>query len=429
MKTEVVLNGKADPAANYIGWSPRPATVRLSDATGATAPVKVMLRNRSTSTGGQVVFSTSATGSFTDTLRLTLPVDKSPVKFFAAGNAQKPASKNDKDASIEVVVDGTSTVLSQTALMVRVRKNAAGLSTGERDRFIGALAIFNAKGMGKFKDIRAMHVDGRPLEESHGARPPFNRHGFLPWHRAYLLDLERELQVIDASVALHYWRFDEPGPSLFTADFLGEPRSSGSVRFASTNPLKDWISDGTVGFRRVPRFDITKSAGDSNGPVISEVATLAIGTTYNKFVLMEGEPHGHAHTSWDGPVNFPPTAPNDPLFFMLHCNVDRLWAKWQFANKLWNQTAVAAYFFQGSAGTSGATRIGHNRLDTMWPWNGDTKSPRPSSAPSSGSTPGMPPSIIASAPPQKPTVGDMIDYQGHVTAGLWQGFDYDDVMF
>lgn len=428
MKTEVVLNGKADPAANYIGWSPRPATVRLSDATGATAPVKVMLRNRSTSAGGQVVFSASAAGPFADTLKVTLPVDKSPVKFFAAGKFGKPSS-NDKDASIEVVVDGSSTVLSQTPLMVRVRKNAATLTAGERDRFIGALATFNAKGLGKFRDIRAMHVSAA-LDESHGAGDPDFQDAFLPWHRAYLLDLERELQVIDKSVSLHYWRFDKPGPSLFTADFLGEPRPSGSVRFASTNPLKDWKSDGTVGFRRIPRFNIaTSGAGNAQGPVISEAATLAIGTNYADFVLMEGEPHGHAHVSWDGPVNNPATAPNDPLFFMLHCNVDRLWAKWQFLNKLWNQTAAAAYSFLGKAGDPGATRIGHNRLDTMWPWNGVTTSPRPSTAPSSGSTPGMPPSILANSPPQKPMVGDMIDYQGHVTAGLWQAFDYDDVIF
>ena len=47
---------------------------------------------------------------------------------------------------------------------------------------------------------------------------------FLPWHRAYLLDLERELQAIDPSVALPYWRFDQPAPNLFTPEFLGVVR-------------------------------------------------------------------------------------------------------------------------------------------------------------------------------------------------------------
>ena len=50
--------------------------------------------------------------------------------------------------------------------------------------------------------------------QAHGAP------GFLPWHRAYILDLERELQAIDPSVALPYWRFDRPAPNLFTLDFF-----------------------------------------------------------------------------------------------------------------------------------------------------------------------------------------------------------------
>ena len=45
---------------------------------------------------------------------------------------------------------------------------------------------------------------------------------------------------------------------------------------------------------------------------------------------MEIDPHGSAHTSFDGPINLVPTAVRDPLFFMLHANVDRLWAKWQW---------------------------------------------------------------------------------------------------
>ena len=28
----------------------------------------------------------------------------------------------------------------------------------------------------------------------------------------------------------------------------------------------------------------------------------------------------------------PGTSPNDPVFFLHHCNVDRLWARWQYAH-------------------------------------------------------------------------------------------------
>jgi hypothetical protein len=63
--------------------------------------------------------------------------------------------------------------------------------------------------------------------EAHGAP------GFLPWHRAYLLDLERELQNIDPSVALPYWRFDQAAPNLFVKEFIGTSDPNGTVLFRS----------------------------------------------------------------------------------------------------------------------------------------------------------------------------------------------------
>jgi hypothetical protein len=39
--------------------------------------------------------------------------------------------------------------------------------------------------------------------------------------------------------------------------------------------------------------------------------------------------HNNVHI-WTGGSMVPGTAPNDPIFFLHHCNVDRLWALWQF---------------------------------------------------------------------------------------------------
>jgi tyrosinase len=425
MKTEVVLNGSTAANANYVGWSPRPAKVRLSDTTGATGPVTVTLRNQRTNVGGQVVFSTAAAPTPASTLQLTLPLNGSPVDFFVAGKFGSP-STNDKDAAIEVI-DGAGHTLSLLTLMVRIRKDAAKLTTTERDRFLTALATLNNRGMGRFTDILTMHTQPT-LDESHGSGPPQFpqdpgfRDGFLPWHRAYLLDLERELQGIDISVALPYWRFDKPAPQLFTADFLGEPRTGSSVRFAASNPLHNWTVNSRVGFQRDPRF----SFATRGAQVASEATTLSLGNTFSKFTAMERDPHNLAHGNFSGPINNPATAPGDPLFFLLHANVDRLWAQWQFLNKLFDPAKTNSYSFRGSAGSSGATRVGHNLADTLWPWNGNHTFPRPTFTPPSS---GMPASTIANAPPITPAVRDMLDYQGHVTAGLWHGFDYDDVIF
>lgn len=304
--------------------------------------------------------------------------------------------------------------------MVRIRKNANALTIGERDRFLETLALLNDQGLGKFQDYRDMHV-------SISDREAHREIGFLPWHRSYLLDLERELQNIDPTVCLPYWRFDQPAPNLFTSDFIGVSNVSGNVVFSASNPLQGWATDGIVGVIRSPRFNVTSQAasGSPGFPVIDELATLGLGSQFSLFAGMEGTPHGAAHVSFTGSISSVPTAAKDPLFFLLHCNVDRLWAKWQWINDRFDTTAVATYPSLGTSGSPGAVRVGHNLLDTMWPWNGVTTSPRPNFAPR---TP-FPSSSIVAAPGNSPQVGSMVDYQGLITPNAYLAFDYDDVPF
>jgi tyrosinase len=244
------------------------------------------------------------------------------------------------------------------------------------------------------------------------------------------LDLERELQRIDPSVALPYWRFDQRAPSLFTRDFMGVPdASTGRVLFSAANPLQFWATDGVTGIVRRPRFDTqTQPATAQSGPVLSEAATFQLGLPGNRYTLfrrMEGNPHGTAHVSFTGSISQIATAAKDPLFFLLHANVDRLWAKWQWLNRRFDVTSTSTFQPLGSAGSPGATRVGHNLNDTMWPWNQITTSPRPQTAP--GGT--MAPSPLTSAPGLRPTVGSAIDYQGVRVPASRLGFDYDDVPF
>ena len=156
------------------------------------------------------------------------------------------------------------------------------------------------------------------------------RPGFLPWHRAYLLDLERELQAIDPSVALPYWKFDDAAPSVFHPDFMGDsPTGQTAANFSAGNPLFTWTINSLSGIERLPSYPPTSPA-----PVYDELTTLALGTDYSGFRTMEWNPHDPSHTStgtagtWLGGQN----SVRDPLFFLLHCNVDRLWAKWQRQN-------------------------------------------------------------------------------------------------
>jgi tyrosinase len=110
---------------------------------------------------------------------------------------------------------------------------------------------------------------------------------------------------------------------------------------------------------------------------------------------MEGATHNGAHNnsgnsgvSWIG--GDPAIAPQDPLFYFLHCNVDRLWAKWQWVNNRFDGAQVTSYDLQGSHNAPAAGvplpiyteningRITQNRTfgqygdDTLWPWDNVT---------------------------------------------------------
>jgi tyrosinase len=408
MNVEIRIPGADALGRVFLTWTPVAATARIRNPVGS-APVRITLRNAGS--GGRVRFATTRTHLGTPTLALSLPIDGTPVPFFVAGEFGRPSSALG-DAVIQARRTGTTTVLGRRRVTVRVRKNAQRLSAAERDRFVAAFATLNGSGAGRFRDFRDMHVSAAE-DEGHG------NVGFLPWHRAYLLDLERELQAIDASVTLPYWRFDQAAPNLFTRDFMGVSNALGRVEFTPGHPFNTWRTDGALGITRSPGFP----TGSAPPGLRTETQTIALGgaapnAAYASFGLMEFNPHGSAHTRFGGFISRIPTAARDPLFFLLHANVDRLWAKWQWVHR--RTSAADARAFAPAA----PNRVGHRLADTMWPWNGAMAPPRPSTAP--GGT--LAPSRSTTAPGPTPIVSAMIDYQA-VGGGSPLGFAYDDVPF
>jgi len=408
MNVEIQINNSPNANARFVTWAPAPCRIRITNPAGAqgqgSPPIRISART--STNGGALVFRRGTTGAFATTLSLNVPVNGNWVSFFTAGQFGRP-SVSLNDVQIQARHGNGNQVIGSTPCTVRIRKNANNLTPAERDRFIAAFAQLNNQGLGRFADFRDMHTNVSS-PQAHG------RPGFLPWHRAYLLDLERELQAIDPSVALHYWRFDRPSPNIFTREYLGESDNLGTVFFSGTNPLQFWVTDGVPGITRRPFFDTSQATG-----VRTEAQTLALGTTFTNFRTMEGNPHGNAHTSFGGSISSIGTAARDPLFFLLHCNVDRLWAKWQQQNNRFNP-ATAASFEEVAANPPG-----HRLADTMWPWNGITTPPRPPTAP--GGT--LAPSPVVAAPGLSPRVRDSLDFQGKVSAAACMGFDYDDVPF
>ena len=406
MTVELQINNSASANSRFLTWAPSPCRARVTDPSGASsATVSLTTSGRSSANGGAVQFRLGNSGPFSANLKLAVPTNGSSVPFFAAGKFGSPSSANG-DVVIEARVGGT--LAGSAPVMVRIRKDANTLSAAECERFINALAKLNDQGQGRYQDFRDMHATLASLSQAHGFP------GFLPWHRAYVLDLERDLQAIDASVTLPYWRFDQPAPNIFTPNFLGKSDGVGTVQLSPSNPLRFWQTDGQPGINRRPLFPIHSAPPK----LLNQTQTLALGTDFGDFRGMEGNPHGFAHTSFDGWIQNPATAPKDPLFFLLHCNIDRLWAVWQKNNGRFDPNLPASF-------VPGGNPPGHNLDDTMWPWNGVITPPRPPTAPG-GQMAGSP---CVSAPGPQPRVADCIDYRGAVNPAAAMGFDYDDVPF
>ncbi len=425
---ELQINNNASSADDYLTWSPMPCRIRQVDANAA---ISVNLRNFSGATGrvafarGGTLTPHTSTATNTTLNNVTLPADGTWVDFYMAGQFGRP-SVDDKDAIVEIT-STSGQLLGREALMVRIRKNANNLRPNERDRFLDALITLNQT-FDMYEVFNEIHSLG--IREAHFG-PAFG-----PWHRAFILDLERQLQAIDPAVTVPYWRFDEAAPNVFSPDFMGGFSNTGVPSFSAGNPLALWRIENMSGIIRDPIF-----APGETPDIISEFATIAISNQYDTFNSgLESGPHNRAHglaagpTGWIGTI---PTAVRDPLFFLLHANVDRLWAKWQWANDRFNTNSVSTFSPQGTfpGNAAAASHIGHYLDDSAWPWNeaigdgGADPDQRPTAAPG-----GMlePVYGFEDSPPLSPQIRDLIDYQSIrsknvVNPGM--GFAYDDTPF
>ena len=227
------------------------------------------------------------------------------------------------------------------------RKNLARLTVAERQAFTNAVNQLRANG--DYDTYVTQHQGAM----GHGHGGP----AFFPWHREYVLRFERDLQAIDPSVSVPYWDWTDANLNaagteslIWRDDFMGGPGQSGSGA-VTTGPFAGW------GLIR-SAFNIFQFPGTGG-----TIANFMMSPNYTTFRQIEG-PHGAAHVWVGGFVGNASIAPRDPVFWLIHANVDRLWAEW--INQHGSSTG-----FQPFLPLSGGP-LGHNLNDAMWPWNGTT---------------------------------------------------------
>lgn len=256
---------------------------------------------------------------------------------------------------------------------MNIRKNAALLTTDEKKAFIEAIIKFKKEGnpaTGRNYDtFVAWHQASIYTEENTNGFWSF-AHGcpaFLPWHRKYLALLEQDLQAVSGNpeLTIPYWDIgaDDADSVIWTPDFMGGNGDEGNDWKVQDGPFAfnkgDWIlnlrninvePDGALrrAFGVAPQSEFTLP----NADVIVECIAMPVFdiAPWNSSVeaddsfraYLEGRRiHGIGHV-WTGGIHAERgtigsmanvyTSPNDPVFFLHHANVDRIWAKWQQAH-------------------------------------------------------------------------------------------------
>ncbi len=177
-----------------------------------------------------------------------------------------------------------------------------------------------------------------PLPSESEQRSYWNRcqHGswyFLPWHRMYLAYFEQIVAqtIVDlggpADWSLPFWNYSDttnPDARTIPPAFTDPANSTNglwiSERNSDTIPA-NYVTLGALGVFPYTGDGITSELG-FGGP---RTAFSHSGRTHGR---LEHLPHDMVHVAIGGAMGDPRTAALDPIFWLHHANIDRLWQVW-----------------------------------------------------------------------------------------------------
>jgi Common central domain of tyrosinase len=288
-----------------------------------------------------------------------------------------------------------------------IRRNVATISKEERDKLRDAIIALNHKFyLGKRDDAIVGGVSyWFKQDEIHQATHVHGGPAFLPWHRELCNRFEILLREADPLVSLHYWdwntdpshinsavgdsggdKADGGGSSsggftnLFTPDFMGSDNGPAG---------EPWLSAGfynpdAIPYRGEFPFDLAHSnpfdppmkltrEKKDGSPIFRypDVKIIQAEEYPDMRVMLEGN-HNRAHNYIGGTIGDPHTSFRDPFVFLLHSNVDRLFATWQLQRgKEWRLDPVRIYGSESDTTTTGTYPEAHiGILTPLEPWAG-----------------------------------------------------------
>ncbi len=150
--------------------------------------------------------------------------------------------------------------------------------------------------------------------------PPQDEQAFLPWHRMFVFFFESIIRKVSGqpSFTLPYWDYSAAA----TRDLPAAFRQTGSPLFRASR------NSNSNGGSQIPASQVALTA--LNQPTYGPSGAAPGFDQAIDFGI-----HGNVHV-WVGNnvgMGAVPWAGNDPIFWLHHCNIDRLWASWNKAGR------------------------------------------------------------------------------------------------
>jgi tyrosinase len=160
----------------------------------------------------------------------------------------------------------------------------------------------------------------------HVNRCPHGVAYFLAWHRGYLYYFERQLRLVSGNSALTLPYWDYYSNATLPAEFT-DP--------SSTNPLY------------VSRVNTNVRQALTMAPFSSTILNFQRGMNNAFEPTIENAPHNPVHNII-GNVMATMQSPVDPIFWLHHANIDRLWVAWVAAGAGRKMPSTYSSYWSGS---------------------------------------------------------------------------------
>lgn len=152
---------------------------------------------------------------------------------------------------------------------------------------------------------------------------------FTTWHRMYLYYFERIMRKAssDPNFALPYWNYEPAAQRSLPTAFRENPTTNSlyfTPRGSGMNEGTAEVTDGDPSWALLAaQFNGAQPTG------FGGTVRTTPGHSNNGYGRLEWNPHNFVHDNLGGDMGDPNTAANDPIFWLHHCNIDRLWSYWR----------------------------------------------------------------------------------------------------